>query len=235
MNKIVLTNVVKNFRFDSRKVEILKGISLEIIKGETVIIKGKSGSGKSTLLNMITGIDKPDAGSISIFDTDIKELKADELVKWRGKTVGIIFQFFQLIPTLTVLENVMLPMELTGQVQSRMRKRKALELLEKVDIVQLQNKFPQTISGGEKQRVAIARSLANDPELIVADEPTGNLDIENTINIQHLFNQLANEGKTILYVTHERELHFEYSKKIEMVDGSISTTSIGTRIIGKGV
>jgi putative ABC transport system ATP-binding protein len=229
MSKILLSNVTKIFRFDNKNIQVLKGITLEIIKGEIILLTGKSGSGKTTLLNMITGIDKPTSGTVSIFDTEIDNLDSGKLVKWRGANLGIVFQFFQLIPTLTVIENVLLPMELAGRIRPDQRKPKALELLQKTDILNLQNKFPQTISGGEKQRVAIARALANNPDLIVADEPTGNLDTENSEKVQRLFGTLADEGKTIVYITHERDLYFDYSKKCELKDGIIESITSGKR------
>lgn len=184
----------------------LDHVSLSVKKGEFLVVMGKSGSGKSTLLNVITGIDTVTEGEIVVNGTPIHRMDGSRLAHWRGLNVGIVFQFFQLMPTLTVLENVMLPMEFTSIIPNKEQKERARALLDKVDILQLANKFPNSISGGEKQRAAIARALANDPPIIVADEPTGNLDTANTALIHDLFGTLSSEGKTIVYVTHERDL-----------------------------
>jgi len=218
---IEVKNLTKVFNGSDKLFTALNGVSFSIEKGELVIVSGKSGSGKSTLLNMLSGIDHPTDGEVLIDKVPIHKFKGNQLASWRGSNLGIIFQFFQLMPTLTVLENVMLPMEFTNIIARNKQKQRAQELLERVDIAALANKFPASVSGGEKQRVAIARALANNPNFIIADEPTGNLNSINTSSIHQLFNSLANEGKTIVYVTHEKETALRFTRKIEMVDGKI--------------
>lgn len=198
-------------------------LSLDIFKGDFLAVVGKSGSGKTTLINSLTGIDRPTSGKISIGGVDVPSLSEKELSKWRGLNVGIIFQFFQLLPTLTVLENVMLPMELCNLYTTRERKERALTLLDRVDIKEQADKFPAYLSGGQKQRAAIARALVNDPEIICADEPTGNLDSVTSDKILDLFKELAEEGKTILMVTHERDISSHVNREITLVDGRIES------------
>jgi ABC-type lipoprotein export system ATPase subunit len=218
---IEVNNLTKVFNGSDKRFTALNGVSLSIKKGELVVITGKSGCGKSTLLNMLSGIDQPSEGEVMIEHVPIHAYKGSQLAEWRGKNVGIVFQFFQLMPTLTVLENVMLPMEFTNRIARSQQKTRAMELLERMDIAALANNFPASISGGEKQRVAIARALANNPPFIIADEPTGNLDSANTASIHQLFNSLSDEGKTIVYVTHEKDTALRYARRIEMVDGKI--------------
>jgi ABC-type lipoprotein export system ATPase subunit len=220
---IEVKNLTKVFNGSDKRFTALNGVSFSVEKGELVIVSGKSGSGKSTLLNMLSGIDQPTQGEVIIDQVPIHSFKGNQLASWRGSNVGIVFQFFQLMPTLTVLENVMLPMEFASIVPQNQQKKRAIELLERMDIASLSDKFPSSISGGEKQRVAIARALANNPQFIIADEPTGNLDSINTASIHKLFNSLVDEGKTIVYVTHEKETALRYSRRIELVDGQIST------------
>jgi putative ABC transport system ATP-binding protein len=218
---IEVKNLTKVFNGSEKRFTALNDVSLSIDKGELVIVSGKSGSGKSTLLNMLSGIDQPTEGQIFIGQVPIHNFRANQLAAWRGSNLGIVFQFFQLMPTLTVLENVMLPMEFANCVARSQQKHRAMELLERVDLSVMANKFPTSMSGGEKQRVAIARALANNPDFIMADEPTGNLDSFNTNSIHHLFNTLSEEGKTIVYVTHEKETALRFTRKIELVDGNI--------------
>jgi ABC-type lipoprotein export system ATPase subunit len=219
---IEVKNLTKVFNGSGKRFTALNGVSFSIEKGELVIINGKSGSGKSTLLNMISGIDQPTKGEVLIAQVPIHKLNSNQLASWRGSNLGIVFQFFQLMPTLTVLENVMLPMEFSNVVARNDQRQRAMKLLERMDIPDLANKFPASVSGGEKQRVAIARSLANNPDFIIADEPTGNLDSINTESIHNLFNTLREEGKTIVYVTHEEKSSLYYDRKIVMADGEIS-------------
>jgi len=218
---IEVKNLTKVFNGSEKRFTALNGVSFSVGKGELVIISGKSGSGKSTLLNMLSGIDYPTEGEVFIEQVPIHKFKGNQLAAWRGRNLGIVFQFFQLMPTLTVLENIMLPMEFAGLIARGHQKQRAMELLDRVGISSLANKFPASISGGEKQRVAIVRALANNPGFIVADEPTGNLDSMNTRSIHGLFNSLIDEGKTVVYVTHEKETSLNYTRKIEMVDGKI--------------
>jgi ABC-type lipoprotein export system ATPase subunit len=218
---IEVKNLTKVFNGSDKSFTALNGVSFSIEEGELVIVTGKSGSGKSTLLNMLSGIDKPTGGEVLIDKVPVHKLNGNQLAAWRGTNMGIVFQFFQLMPTLTLLENVMLPMEFAGIIERNRQKQRALALLERMDIAALADKFPGSVSGGEKQRVAIARSMANNPKFIIADEPTGNLDSINTGIIHGLFNSLAGEGKTIIYVTHENNTALRYSRRIEMVDGKI--------------
>ena len=220
-NLIALNHVTKLFAVASGTFRALNDITLNIRNQQLVAITGKSGSGKSTLLNIITGIDKPTEGSVMINDVRVDKLSETELASWRGKNVGVVFQFFQLLPTLTILENVMLPMDFCNSHPKKERKERALALLERVSIKEQADKFPSTLSGGQQQRVAIARALANDPPLIVADEPTGNLDSQTATAIFQLFTELARSGKTVIVVTHEKEFSSYFENTISIVDGMI--------------
>ncbi len=224
---IDLKQVSKKYRTSAGEVVALQNIDLAIESGELVSILGRSGSGKSTLLNLISGIDQATRGSVSVAGTVLNELSPDELAAWRGRTVGIVFQFFQLLPTLTSAENVMLPMDFCGVLSSNERKKQALSLLDQVGVLDQADKLPSTLSGGQQQRVAIARALANDPPIIVADEPTGNLDSDTGDSVFQLFGELANQGKTVLIVTHDRDLADAAERQISIVDGCVSTQRIG--------
>lgn len=221
MAYIELKNVTKNYQTGNAVFSALKSVNISIDKGNFTVIKGASGSGKSTMLNLLSGIDTATSGEIQINNVAIHKLNGEQLAKWRGSSVGIVFQFFQLMPTLTVLENIILPMEFVKKISKKEHKTRATELLKKVRIDQLANKYPHTLSGGEKQRVAIARALANNPDIIIADEPTGNLDTANTQVIHSIFEQLNQEGKTIIYVTHEHGLPKGYSNVINLSDGQV--------------
>jgi putative ABC transport system ATP-binding protein len=202
-------------------VTVLKDIDLHVDKGEFVGVVGPSGSGKSTLLNMITGIDRPTSGEVYVGGQAVHKLSENQLARWRGKNVGVIFQFFQLLPTLTILENVMLPMDFCNVYKRRQRKKAAMNLLEQVGIPDQAHKLPSSLSGGQQQRAAIARALANDPPVIVADEPTGNLDTQTAAEMFALFDRLVDEGKTLLVVTHDRELSAQMRRVIHLLDGRI--------------
>lgn len=215
-------NITKTYEGPAGKFPILKGISLEVQKGEFIGIVGKSGSGKSTFLNMLVGIDTPTSGEIIIADTHVETLDQNQLAIWRGHNVGVVFQFFQLLPTLTVLENVMLPMDFCNTFPPRERKDRAMHLLEQVGVATQANKLPSALSGGEQQRVAIARAQANDPAIIVADEPTGNLDSRTSDAIFQLFADLVATGKTLIMVTHEHDISGRVSRTITLSDGQIS-------------
>ena len=206
----------------------MKGVDLKIDAGEFVAVVGKSGSGKSTLSNMITGIDRPTQGEVVVAGTEVHKLRESQIAGWRGRNIGVVFQFFQLLPTLTVVENVMLPMDFCNMYSSRQRKERALHLLEQVDMVDQADKLPTAISGGQQQRVAIARSLANDPALIVADEPTGNLDSRTADAVFHLFERLVNEGKTIVMVTHDDDLARSVGRAVTIADGQIASDTLRT-------
>ena len=220
---IELINVTKSYPVASGNFSALKNVSVKFGSQQLVAVTGKSGSGKSTLLNIITGIDKPTSGSVQINGVRVDKLPESELASWRGKNVGVVFQFFQLLPTLTILENVMLPMDFCNTYPKKDRKARALSLLDMVDIGEQANKFPSALSGGQQQRVAIARALANDPSLIVADEPTGNLDSQTAAAIFKLFATLAKSGKTVIVVTHEREFVSYFENIVSIVDGVIES------------
>jgi ABC-type lipoprotein export system ATPase subunit len=199
----------------------LKGIDLQVAPGEFIAVVGKSGSGKSTLINMFTGIDHPTDGEIIVAGRRVRELNEGQMAEWRGRTMGIVFQFFQLLPTLTIAENVMLPMDLAGMYRSGERRDRAFQLLEQVGLAEDGRKFPATVSGGQQQRAAIARALANDPAIVVADEPTGNLDTQAAETVFTLFETLAAAGKTIVMVTHDDELAERASRTVVLADGLI--------------
>jgi putative ABC transport system ATP-binding protein len=218
---IELRNVVKDFKTGAGTFRALRGVSLNVNSHEFVAIIGKSGSGKSTLINMLTGIDRPTSGEVFVGDTAVHKLSEGQMAVWRGKNIGVIFQFFQLLPTLTVLENVMLPMDFCNVYSPRERKDKAMHLLSLVDMAQNAHKLPSATSGGQQQRAAIARSLANDPQILVADEPTGNLDSKTANAIFDLFNKLVADGKTILMVTHDNDLASRVTRAVMVADGEI--------------
>lgn len=199
----------------------LDGIDLEIDRGEFVAVVGKSGSGKTTLINMITGIDRPTSGSVNINGTAVHTLREGPMAEWRGRNIGVIFQFFQLLPMLTCVENVMLPMDFCQVHDAKERRQKALYLLEQVDMAADAHKLPAELSGGQAQRVAIARALATDPPILAADEPTGNLDTRSADAIFDLFRSLIEAGKTILMVTHDNELANRVTRTITIADGVI--------------
>jgi putative ABC transport system ATP-binding protein len=218
---IKLKNVVKAYKTEAGDFLALKNISLSIGTGEFVGVIGKSGSGKSTLINMITGIDRPTKGEVFVADTPIHTLNETKMAQWRGHNLGIVFQFFQLLPILTVLENVMLPMDFCNLYGQRQRKERALQVLDMVGVADHANKLPSQLSGGEQQRVAIARALANDPPIIMADEPTGNLDSKTSAIVFELFEKLVAGGKTIVMVTHDGDLAKRVKRTIIIADGEI--------------
>ena len=220
-NFIQFNQVSRWFESASSRFDALKNIDLHIGQGEHLAIVGKSGSGKSTLLNMLTGIDHPSQGTVRINATDVHKMNESSLAEWRGKNVGIVFQFFQLIPTLTIAENILLAMDFVSVIPGSERTRRALALLGQVGIAQHADKLPAALSGGEQQRAAIARALANDPPILVADEPTGNLDSSTTEIILKLFTELVGTGKTVIVVTHEHVLPTEYDRIITLKDGTI--------------
>jgi putative ABC transport system ATP-binding protein len=218
---IDLRDVVKTYETGAGGVTVLNDITLQVQPGEFISVVGPSGSGKSTLLNMITGIDRPTSGEVFVGGEIVHELSENQLARWRGRHVGVIFQFFQLLPTLTILENVMLPMDFCNVYRRRERKNKAMRLLEQVGIAEHAHKLPSELSGGEQQRAAIARALANDPPLVVADEPTGNLDTTTANEVFVLFEELVSAGKTLMVVTHDRSLSARTERVIHLLDGRI--------------
>ena len=219
---ISLAHVTKNYDTAAGEFPALCGIDLQIAAGELVAVVGKSGSGKSTLLNLIAGIDRPSHGKVVVDNTSVGELSENKLAAWRGIHIGLVFQFFQLMPTLTAAENVMLPMDFAGRFPAQERRQRSLELLNQAGIARHADKLPSGLSGGEQQRVAIARALANDPPVILADEPTGNLDSQTGAMIFDLFSSLARRGKTVLIVTHERYRAVLFSRTLELVDGALA-------------
>lgn len=230
---IMLENVEKIYKTKAGPLKVLKGVNFQVNAGEFVAIVGPSGSGKSTLINMITGIDRPSSGEVFVADQRLTNMSENQVAKWRGRNVGVVFQFFQLLPTITVLENVMLPMHYCG-TYSGQREKRARELLELVDIPDVANKYPSQISGGQQQRAAIARALANDPKVIVGDEPTGNLDTLSAGLIFALFEELVSQGKTIVMVTHDRDLAGQVPRVEEVRDGRLMAESeIDARLVSR--
>ena len=213
--------LVKTYPTPAGDFPALKDIDIQVDKGEFVAVIGKSGSGKSTLVNMITGIDRPTAGQVLVGDTAIETLSEGKLAEWRGRNIGVIFQFFQLLPTLTVIENVMLPMDFCHMYSTRERRERAMYLLEQVELADQALKLPSAVSGGQQQRAAIARALANDPPILAADEPTGNLDSKTAESVFRLFENLVSNGKTILMVTHDRDLSRRATRTVLLSDGEI--------------
>lgn len=219
---IKLQHVTKTYCTPAGDYAALRNVDLEIAAGEFVAIAGKSGSGKSTLLNMIGGIDRPSCGSVEVDGTAIHEFSENELAKWRGRNVGFVFQFFQLLPTLTIAENVMLPMDFCHIFPVKERRTRALDLLDRVGVVRHADKLPSTLSGGEQQRAAIARALANGPTVVLADEPTGNLDSSTSAGVVALFREMASAGTTVVIATHERDIACVVDRRIEVADGILA-------------
>lgn len=218
---IDIRHLVKTFKTAAGEVTVLKGIDAKFYKGEFVGVIGKSGSGKTTLINMITGIDRPTSGEIIIDNNPIHNLSENELAIWRGKNIGIVFQFFQLLPMLSLIENVMLPMDFCNLFNPRERKERALHLLDLVEMADHADKLPSAISGGQQQRVAIARAMANDPPILLADEPTGNLDSTSAAIVFQMFEDLVKEGKTVVMVTHDSTQARRVSRTLLIADGEI--------------
>ena len=219
---VQVKEVIKSFPVGDGEVTILKGISLDVKTGEFLSVVGPSGNGKSTLLNMITGIDRPSAGEVVVTGRQVHRMSENDLAKWRGENVGIIFQFFQMLPALSLLKNVILPMDFAGKYTPKERRERAMHLLEIVGLADQADKLPSMVSGGQQQRAAIARALANDPPLLVGDEPTGNLDTRTAGDIFDLFGSLVEQGKTMLMVTHDKELARRVPRVVEIVDGKIT-------------
>lgn len=224
---ILLDHVVKKFKNTAGEFEVLKGVDLHIYQGEFVAVVGKSGSGKSTLLNMITGIDHPSSGEVVIDEMNIYKINESQRALWRGKNLGIVFQFFQLLPMLSILENVMLPMDYVGMYSTDERPQKAMELLDMVGLTGQAYKLPAAISTGQQQSAAIARALATNPPIIVADEPTGNLDSKSADRIIQLFSQLIHAGKTIIMVTHDPSLTEKTTRTMIISDGEFVNETLG--------
>ena len=218
---IDLQDVNKTFNGPAGPIQALKNVSLKVYPGEFVGVRGPSGSGKSTLINMITGIDRPTRGDVHVTGARLNDLNENQLAHWRGRNVGVIFQFFQLLPTLTVKENVIFPMECCRMWKPRERPERAMHLLDKVGLADQADKLPNTLSGGQQQRAAIARALANDPALIMGDEPTGNLDSKSADKVFYLFEELVKQGKTFMMVTHDLGLASRIPRVVEVLDGDL--------------
>jgi len=218
---IKVENVVKKFQVGDKDVTILKGVSFEVNQGEFVSIVGPSGNGKSTLLNMMTGIDRPSDGQITVTGRQVNKMSENQLAGWRGENVGIIFQFFQMLPALSLLQNVILPMDFAGKYTTKERRERAMDLLELVGLAEQAEKLPSMVSGGQQQRAAIARALANDPPLLVGDEPTGNLDSRTSAEIMALFDEVHRSGQTVVVVTHEPDIAAHCRRTLRVSDGKI--------------
>lgn len=223
---IQTNKLVKTFDTPAGPLNVLRGIDLEIQKGEFVALVGPSGSGKTTFLNMLTAVDSPTSGDVTVGGVPITDAPQRRLTKWRARNVGIVFQFFQLLPTLSVVENVMAPMDFANVWKPGERREIALKLLDRFGIKDQADKTPDMLSGGQQQRVAIARALANNPPLVVGDEPTGNLDRMSATNVFDLFHQLTDRGTTVIIVTHDRELVKNVPKIYELTDGLINQTTL---------
>ena len=223
---IEMNRAERSFRQGDSITHALWPTDLTIGKGELVAVVGRSGSGKSTFLNMVTGVDRPTSGSVIVDGVDVTTLGESDLAGFRGRKIGIVFQFFELIPTLTVIENVLLAMDLVGAIPAVNRRERAFTLLEQLEVAGQARKLPSRLSGGQQQRVAVARALANDPPIIVADEPSGNLDSTNSEMVFSIFRQLAATGRTVIVATHEH-LHLErYDRVLEIADGRLSSAAL---------
>lgn len=218
---ILMRNVIKTFKTPAGQFSALKNVSLGFTTGDFAAITGKSGSGKSTLINMITGIDVPSSGEVCVGGVPVHQLSESQMAIWRGRNLGIVFQFFQLLPTLSLLENTMLPMDIAGVIDISEREKRAMRLLKMVGLEDVAHKMPLAVSGGQQQAAAIARALANDPPFLVADEPTGNLDSRTAENVFEIFEQLSTQGKTILMITHDPALAQRTARQVLLSDGEI--------------
>jgi putative ABC transport system ATP-binding protein len=218
---IELHQVVKKYQGKASSVTALKGIDLQIGTGEFVAVLGKSGAGKTTLVNVISGIDRPTSGEIRLAGKAVHALNEDDRAAWRGRSVGVVFQFFQLLPTLTVVQNVMLPMDFAHRYSLREQKERAKHLLDQMGIADHAHKLPSAMSGGQQQRIAIARALANDPPVLLADEPTGSLDSATANEVMGVFEELVARGKTLLMVTHDKDIVKRANRTILLSDGEI--------------
>jgi putative ABC transport system ATP-binding protein len=228
---VVLKDVCKTYHTNAGDVQALKNIRATIERGSFVGIIGRSGAGKSTLLNMLTGIDGVTRGEVWIDGVLISKLSEDEMAQWRGKNIGVVYQSFELLNQLTVLENVMLPMDFVGNFRSGTSRQAAMDLLAQVEIAEHAHKPPTKVSGGQQQRVAIARALANDPQIIIADEPTGSLDSSTSETIIQIFEAFAHRGKTVVMATHDTTLSSRFSHVLHIVDGEIANDAQRRRAV----
>jgi putative ABC transport system ATP-binding protein len=218
---IQVSDVVKAYPLGAGEFVAINHLSLDIAQGEFVAVVGRSGSGKTTLLNLLAGIDRSTSGTVLVAGADLGSLSESALAAWRGRNVGLVFQFFQLLPTLTVMENVLLPMDFAKTTPVGERRDRAQHLLERVGLGDQAGKLPATLSGGQQQRAAIARALAHDPPILLADEPTGNLDSATADAVLKLFANLNADGRTIVVVTHERDIRAIVGREVTLVDGRV--------------
>ncbi len=221
---IELRSVVKVYDSLAGSVTALNGIDLNIFQGEFLVVTGKSGSGKTTLVNMLTGLDRSTSGEIWVNGEPLHKFGPEKAAKLRGRTMGVVFQSFELLPTLTVLQNVMLPMDFAWRYSRSEQRKRALSLLEEVDIADHAKKLPTALSGGQQQRLAIARAMANDPAILVADEPTGSLDLATAKAVVDIFEGLVQQGRTVFMVTHDKDIAKRGSRTITLSDGEIIQT-----------
>lgn len=229
---IELRNVVKTYNSLAGSVTALQGIDLQVYPGEFLIVTGKSGSGKTTLVNIVTGLDRLTSGEIWVDGAPLHRFSTEKAARLRGKTMGVVFQSFELLPTLTVLQNVMLPMDFARRYSLREQRQRAIQLLEQVDIAEHAKKYPTALSGGQQQRLAIARAMANEPAILVADEPTGSLDSATATAVIDLFVDLVKQGRTILLVTHDKDVAKRGSRIVTLLDGEIIGSDVreGTHV-----
>jgi putative ABC transport system ATP-binding protein len=220
--QIDLQGVVKEYQGLAGELLALKGIDLQVQAGEFLVVTGKSGAGKTTLVNMITGLDRSTSGEIWVAGTPVHKLGAEKAAGWRGQNLGVVFQTFELLPTLTVLQNVTLPMDFARKYSIRQRRKRGMHLLEQVEIAEHAHKLPSGVSGGQQQRIAIARAMANDPPILVADEPTGSLDSVTAGAVLDVFEDLVAGGKTVILVTHDADIRRRATRVVTLVDGEIA-------------
>ena len=224
---IILRDTVRTFPTAAGTFIALDGVSLSIARGAFAVVIGQSGSGKSTLLSLLSGVDRPTRGDVVVGDTAVHALPERAITAWRGRNVGIVFQFFQLLPTLTAAENVMLPMDFCDRWPGAERRVRAMALLDRLGVADQADKLPATLSGGQQQRVAIARALANEPAVLLADEPTGNLDSKTAAQILDLFAELARDGQTVVMVTHDVAARNRATHTISLADGRVADDDLG--------
>jgi len=228
---VMTRNLVKNYQTPNGALEVLRGIDLELRQGDFVAIVGASGVGKTTLLNMITAVDKPTSGEVIIGDKSVTQTPQAQLTKWRARNIGIVFQFFQLLPTISVLDNIIFPMDYASVHEPSQRRAIALNWLARLDIEDQAQKRPDMLSGGQQQRTAIARALANKPPLIIGDEPTANLDRMSTENVFNIFHELADQGATVIITTYDREIVANIPIVYELRDGRLKEIQNGKRML----
>jgi putative ABC transport system ATP-binding protein len=228
---VVTHNLVKHYDTPTGALEVLKGIDLELQRGDFAAIVGPSGAGKTTLLNMITAVDKPTSGEVMVGEKSVVQTPQPQLTKWRAKNIGIVFQFFQLLPTISVVDNIVFPMDYANVHQPSQRRDYALSWLARLGIEDQAEKRPDMLSGGQQQRTAIARALANNPPLIIGDEPTANLDRMSTDNVFDIFQELADEGATVIITTYDREIVANIPIVYELQDGLLTEVKNGRRMV----